>query len=143
MAPSAPIEGAIEMASLPSRSQPTKEEIERKPWKYIGYRGYAKIISSDNDFLIFRRFDALSARVALALQDEVAMVEEELDDIDTARSKPASEDVNNRLLRHDLPDRARLLGSAAKKLRTYSKLRREILQGSCYVELTGPSIYRR
>ena len=36
-----------------------KEEIDVKPWKYIGYRGYVDFIASENDFYIMRRFAAL------------------------------------------------------------------------------------
>jgi hypothetical protein len=100
--------------------EPTEEDIQRKPWKYIGYRGYADFISSDDDFLILRRFDSLNTRVVLALQDEIAAIEEELDALDARHSKRESADVNNGTLRDDLADRKELVSLAAKKLQKYS-----------------------
>jgi hypothetical protein len=29
------------------------EDLRKKPWKYIGYRGFSKFIASDNDFFYF------------------------------------------------------------------------------------------
>jgi hypothetical protein len=46
---------------------PTQEEVDKKPWKYIGYKGYSEFISSDSDFLLFWGFGAASVRVALSL----------------------------------------------------------------------------
>lgn len=103
-------------------TEPTEEDVQRKPWKYIGYRGYSKFISSDDDFLVMRRFDTLSARVALSLQDEIVVLEDELNEIDEVHSKRESPDVNNGALRDDIPDRKLLVDRAAKKLRKYSKL---------------------
>jgi len=114
---------AISMLEIPAvGTEPTEEDVQRKPWKYIGYRGYSKFISSDDDFFVVRRFDTLSARVALALQDEIAVLEEELNEIDEVHSKRESPDVNNGALRDDIPDRKLLVDRAANKLRKYSKL---------------------
>ncbi|KAK7403419.1 hypothetical protein QQX98_010832 [Neonectria punicea] len=57
-------------------------EIRKKPWKYIGYRGYSDFISSEDDFFVLRRFDVLNVRVALALQDELSVLEEDLSRLD-------------------------------------------------------------
>ncbi|KAK0708111.1 hypothetical protein B0H67DRAFT_496968, partial [Lasiosphaeris hirsuta] len=89
--------------------------------KYIGYKGYANFISSDNDFLVLRRFDSLSARVALGLQDEITVLEEELDELDAKHSKRESEDVHNGTLRGDVTERTALLDIIAKRLRKYSQ----------------------
>jgi len=32
-----------------------RRELDEKPWKYVGYRGYTEFLVSDNDFLVFRR----------------------------------------------------------------------------------------
>lgn len=101
--------------------QPTQEEIQRKPWKFIGYEGYSKFIASDNDFLILRRFGVLSARVALSLQDEIVELEERLEQCDAAYSGRDAEDVNNGTFRDDLPDRKQLLRVIGKKITRYSE----------------------
>jgi len=101
--------------------QATQEEIQRKPWKFIGYNGYSKFIASDNDFLILRRFGTLSTRVALALQDEIVELEERVKECDAAYSRRDAEDVNNGTFRDDLPDRKQLLQVIGKRIISYSK----------------------
>ncbi|KAK4112398.1 hypothetical protein N656DRAFT_709377 [Canariomyces notabilis] len=120
-------------ASGTSGSGPTEADIQLKPWKYIGYKGYAEFISSDDDFLILRRFDSLSARVALRLQDEINVLEEELERLDTIHSKPESTDFNNGTLRDDIAERAEILELAARKLRRYNEF---LLQHSRMKKLT-------
>ena len=99
----------------------TKLDIEKKPWKYIGYRGYAEFISSDDDFYILRRFDKLNARLCLRLQDEICNLEERLDEVDREYSGRESEDVNNGTFRDDLEDRAELLNLLSDKVERYSE----------------------
>ncbi|SPO00538.1 uncharacterized protein DNG_03286 [Cephalotrichum gorgonifer] len=99
----------------------TEEDIQRKPWKYIGYKGYANFIASDDDFLILRRFESLSARVALSLQDKITVLEEELDKFDRIYSRPESRDVHNGTMRDDIiEERTELLDIIAKKLQRYN-----------------------
>ncbi|TDZ67894.1 hypothetical protein CTRI78_v002716 [Colletotrichum trifolii] len=69
-----------------SVEKPTEDEVHRKPWKHIGYKGYSEFVSSEDDFFLLRRFDTLNTRVALALQDEVSQLEEELGEFDQATS---------------------------------------------------------
>lgn len=107
---------------------PTQEEIQRKPWKFIGYKGYADFIDSDNDFLILRRFGTLSARVALSLQDEISELERRLGDCDAKYSDRNARDVNNGTFRDELPDRKELLQTIADKISRYSKY---VSLGSC------------
>ncbi|KAL1882806.1 hypothetical protein Daus18300_000444 [Diaporthe australafricana] len=100
--------------------QATQEEIQRKPWKFIGYKGYSKFIASDNDFFILRRFGTLSSRVALSLQDEIVELEERLEECDVAYSSRDGEDVNNGTFRDDLPDRKELLQVIGKRITRYN-----------------------
>ncbi|KAJ4142269.1 hypothetical protein NW754_009719 [Fusarium falciforme] len=74
-------------ARIAVETPPSEEEIHLKPWKFIGYKGYAEFISSDDDWFILRRFGALNVRVALALQDEVSVLEEELKKLDATYSQ--------------------------------------------------------
>jgi len=112
---------STEIESTISTQIPTVEEIERKPWKYIGYKGYAEFIASDNDFYIMRRFRALNARVALALQDELAILEEKLDKLDKHYSKREAEDLHNGSFRDDREDRTELVSTIREKLIQYSE----------------------
>src|SRR5690349_5296972 len=105
----------------PGPSEPTEHEIHLKPWKYIGYKGYAKFVSSTNDFFIFRQFSALNARVALLLQDQISVLEGTLDELDRKYSAKDFKDLHNGRFRNDEDDRAKVLETLTEKLKQYSK----------------------
>jgi hypothetical protein len=67
----------------------------------IGYRWFSAFLASDTDFAFFRRFDTLSTRVILALQDRVAEVEASLEAIDNETSRRSDGTINNGSLRDD------------------------------------------
>ena len=93
-----------------------------KHWKEIGYRGYSAFLASDNDFMIFRRFGTLNARLLLYLQDQIAVLEGELEDLEATHADPAAADVNNGSFRQDpIPDRKVLLDEILGKVKEYSK----------------------
>ena len=118
-------EQGTEMSTLDDAGpsvEPTAEKIQRKPWKFIGYRGYAKFIASEDDFSIFRRFQTLNARVTLAMQDEISALEEELCQLDEQYSQKDALNLNNGTFRDDLEDRSMLLARIGKKLYKYSGL---------------------
>jgi hypothetical protein len=96
----------------------TQDEIDEKPWKYIGYGGYSDFVASENDFFILRRFASVSARIALELQDEVVVLEERLGDLDRELSRREMVDVNNGSFRDDIPERKEVL---REKIMKYSK----------------------
>lgn len=103
----------------------TTDDIHRQPWKYIGYRGYARFISSDSDFLIFRSFRDLSARLALRLQDRVSELEMKLAELDDSHSRKESVPTNNGTLRGKKDDRESVLDEiniALDRYRKYSYL---------------------
>ena len=104
----------------PSPTPPTADDIARKPWKYIGTKGYSEFLASEGDLLVFRRFGALNARILLALQDEISKLEEDLDEMDTFYGDKDGEDYNNGTFRDDMPDRADLLNHLREKLYEYS-----------------------
>ena len=108
------------MDHLDSKTGITEEDIEKKPWKYIGYHGYSSFISSDNDFFFLRRFGSLHARVLLALQDEIAVCEERLHAIDYKYSRKEVQDIHNGSFRQDeVHERSDLVCSIRKKLKEY------------------------
>ncbi|TRX91676.1 hypothetical protein FHL15_007458 [Xylaria flabelliformis] len=101
--------------------EPLPEEIQRQPWKYVGYRRYAEFISSDSDMLIFRRFGELNARVGLLLQDKCSLLEQKLIDLDKKNSRRDADPINNGTIRDDIEERETLLNEIAHHLDRYSK----------------------
>jgi hypothetical protein len=100
-------------------------DMERWPWKHAGYRVFSRWVASDPAFFIVRRFGALNARVILCLQDEIAELEEKLNEFDDeykAREKP--NDTNNGSFRRDpCGDRKELVKvTLHEKLLKYSRL---------------------
>lgn len=89
-----------------------------KPWKEIGYRGFSAFLASDNDFLIFRRFGSLNARLLLYLQDEIAVLEQNLEQMETGYAVDGARDIHNGTFRHEtLPKRTELLATLNTKVR--------------------------
>ncbi|KAI8944289.1 hypothetical protein F4801DRAFT_600061 [Xylaria longipes] len=100
---------------------PLPEEVQKQPWKYVGYRRYAEFISSDSGLLIFRRFGALNARVGLLLQDKISLLEQNLINMDNEYSRRDADPINNGSLRDDMEDREALLNEIACHLDRYNK----------------------
>jgi len=99
----------------------SRKELDKKPWKYVGYRGYTEFLASENDFLIFRRFSTVSTRIALMLQHQVSVLEAKLDLLDVRYSKRDAVDVNNGSFRDDEDDRLQVFEELRVKLLEYSK----------------------
>jgi len=86
-----------------------------------GYHGYSAFLASDSDFCSFRRFDKLNLRVILALQDNIACLEEELEDIDRFYSRQDIPDENNGSFRYDTrQERVKCLWKIKDALEKYS-----------------------
>jgi hypothetical protein len=90
------------------------------PRKYTGYRGFASFVASDTDFFVLRRFDKLNARVLLTLQDQLATLEERLEELDNKYSARNAPDIDNGTCRGDQPDRTELIDQISVKVREYS-----------------------
>lgn len=101
--------------------EPTETDMQEKPWKYVGYRGYSEFISSDDDLFILRRFGVLNTRIALSLQDKVCELEQKLSRLDKKYSSKTADDFNNATRRDDLPDRAELIDEITTVLTQYSE----------------------
>ncbi|KAI1400398.1 hypothetical protein F4819DRAFT_368578 [Hypoxylon fuscum] len=101
--------------------EPSQDDIHRQPWKYLGYRRYAQFISSDDDLLIFRKFNDLSVRIALRLQDRISVLETRLTDIDISHSKKESNPVHNGTLRNGKDDRETIPNEIEIALSRYYK----------------------
>ncbi|KXH38024.1 hypothetical protein CSIM01_04514 [Colletotrichum simmondsii] len=112
---------SIQLGTIPAEdTTPTKADTEEAAWKYIGYKGYSRFVASDDDFFLLRKFNRLNVRVALVLQDEIACLEEELDELDKEYSEKTAADYNNSTIRGDVEDRSELLRDICDKLPKYS-----------------------
>jgi hypothetical protein len=89
--------------------------------KYIGYKEFARYVSSDDDFLALRRFDRTHCRLLLMLQDQVAELEGELDSIDARLSQRDAEDVDNGSMRKDVQERTDVLEKLHRKVGEYGQ----------------------
>jgi hypothetical protein len=99
----------------------TSHDRSKKPWKYIGYRGFCDFVASDNDFFILRRFSALTTRVLLALQDELVELETQLSVLESQLSEKLAPDVHNGSFRQETQKRRLdLIRGIDGKLRAYS-----------------------
>jgi hypothetical protein len=93
-----------------------------KPWKEVGYRGFSAFIASDNDFLIFRRFGSLNARLILYLQDQITVLESSLEELEKKHMTEDAQDSHHGSFRREqLSKRTELLEKINKKVREYSK----------------------
>lgn len=109
-----PQRGASPKSTRPSLA---KDEVLEKPWKYVGYKGYTKFLTADDDAFILRRFSSLNVRISIVL------LERELTELDEAHSRREAQDFHNGRLRSDLPARKVLTTLIGEKLQRYSELR--------------------
>lgn len=99
--------------------RPSLEELQTKPWKYIGYQGFSEWMASDDDFFIIRRFGSLAARVILSLQWRITKLENELCRLDSARGLEANDDLDNGSFEKDDDKRRCCICSICQALEEY------------------------
>jgi hypothetical protein len=113
------------MASSVNTSQsfpiPTTDQLQEKPWRYIGYKGFSEWSASDNDFFVIRRFDSLATRVILLLQWQLTKLEKELTKADTLRSHQLAKDLNNGSFKCDDEVRQAVIKAVQDKLEEYCR----------------------
>lgn len=109
----------------------TRADIERKGWKYVGYRGFSRFLTTDNDFLLLRRFSTLHLRTLLALQDELTVLESKIEQVDLAASSKAYADCHNGSFRGEHSQERTVL---------LLQLREKLLQYGTLNVLTAPAI---
>lgn len=101
----------------------THEDRARKPWKYVGYHDFCEFVASDDDFFVLRRFSALSARVLLALQDELSELEGQLETHEKELMAKSAPDMHNGSFRGESSEiRLDLLHEISMKLVAYNEL---------------------
>ena len=69
---------------------------------------------------MLRRFASISVRIALRLQDQVTILEEELRELDRAYSQRDGRDYHNGTLRGDEEERGKVLDELREKLGDFS-----------------------
>ncbi|KAH7412513.1 hypothetical protein BKA64DRAFT_330380 [Cadophora sp. MPI-SDFR-AT-0126] len=102
----------------------TDNDIFDQPWKYTGYKKYAWFLASDDDFLIFRRFGTLNARILLLLQDEICVAEAKLKSLDEEYSQKTAPRQHNGSFRKESvqqAERKNLLLEIKEKLKEYNE----------------------
>ncbi|KAI9878915.1 MAG: hypothetical protein M1830_010163 [Pleopsidium flavum] len=100
---------------------PSQGEIDDKPWKYLGYPGFSTWSASSKDAFVFRRFNAVHARVILYMQDQIVKKENELAYLDRC-CLTCPDDIDNGTFRYDIePRRNILLEDLRLRLKEYSK----------------------
>ncbi|KAK8131360.1 phytase, partial [Apiospora sp. TS-2023a] len=89
--------------------------------KHIGYKGFAEYSSLADEYFVLRRYDELHCRVLFTLQQRIAVLEDDLKQLDeTLRRR--TPDVDNGTVRKDQPDRQRLVEEIARELKTYADM---------------------
>lgn len=97
----------------------TETSVQGKPWRCIGYRGFAESLASDDDFFVLRRFDFLSARTLLLLQWQLSNLETKLLEADELRAFKVVADLHNRSFDADNEERQALLTRIKQQLTEY------------------------
>ncbi|KIL86399.1 hypothetical protein FAVG1_10228 [Fusarium avenaceum] len=100
-----------------------------------GYPSLAAFLSSDKEFTVFRCFSRLHTRVLLHKQDELAQLEQRLDELDEEDSRNNSYRLLTNRHRGGDQDRQVLLGEIERKLNEYNTLFQ-----SLRVHLEGPEL---
>jgi len=89
----------------------------------MGYPQLSALINSDVNFLMYRRFGYLRNRVLLHKQDELAMLEQQLKELDDLDDEEDHFRIRSRKYdsRHGVSARERLIGEINDKLKEYGK----------------------
>ncbi|KAL3462269.1 hypothetical protein BJX64DRAFT_288600 [Aspergillus heterothallicus] len=102
----------VALSQRPVNQDLTQDDVDLLPWNAF--------VASDPDFSFYRRFDTLSTRVILELQDNVARIERALEKVDEESSRKNEDRINNGTLRMDQNvNRRELLSKARGSLDEY------------------------
>jgi hypothetical protein len=101
---------------------PSEAQITGQPWKYLGYRALAKWAGSSPDALVVRRFNAAHVRVLLFMQDEIAQIEADLEELDKENILSPNLFHNGTFREEHEEARTNLLGLLATRLKAFGEL---------------------
>jgi len=109
---------------LPTAAEPriSADLAYEKAWKHVGYRGYSRLLGSHEHFLHVRLFRTLNARVILAMQDHISVLERNLDKLEADLSAPGAPDTvhNGTFRRETSKERFKLVWEIRKRLKDYN-----------------------
>lgn len=107
---------------MSTSSLPTSTHTEpNKPWKYVGYKDYSRVIGLDANFFYVRQFRTLNVRIILAMQDQITELEEQLDRLDNDLSQTSAPDIHNGSFRRETShQRLELIWTIQRRLKEYS-----------------------
>jgi len=92
------------------------------PWHFTGLKKYSYFLASDDDYMVFRKFGMLNARVLLSFQDSISVDEAALQALDNSYSRNDVPMTNNGSFREDPHvERKELIASLQSKLHKYSE----------------------
>jgi hypothetical protein len=110
--------------------EPSRDEKDSLPSRYLGYRVFCKWVASDQTYLIVRKFSTLNVRIILSLQDEIVKLEQELNELDEDWSRvtlpdhinhPDPDTIHNGTFRaDDVRERTKLIRVLSGKIQRYS-----------------------
>jgi hypothetical protein len=105
-----------------SNTPMTDDEKYEKPWKIEGYRELGKLMASDDDFFLFRRFETLNAGTILYLQHRISELEKGLGAIHM-RVQEEENGMNSSFKwdKSEQPDRLQIMNELSCLLLHYSK----------------------
>jgi sugar-specific transcriptional regulator TrmB len=107
--------------SINMNAGPDEPHPAAKPWKHVGYKHYSRVVASSPNLFYVRQYRALNARIILAMQDQIAELEEELNRLDDSLSQATAPDIHNGSFRQEVSrERAQLIWEIQRKLRSYS-----------------------
>ncbi|KAL6722305.1 hypothetical protein ACLMJK_001412 [Lecanora helva] len=100
----------------------SREEADRQPWRYRGYAAFTEWSASDDDFLVLRKFNAISIRVMLYLQDQIVVLEDDLRDVDQECRRASDELADGGTFRFDQWERrGQILTDLALHIKRYRR----------------------
>lgn len=99
------------------------EATREKPWKYVGYKNYSRVVGLNANFFYVRQYRTLNVRIILAMQDHIAELEDKLDRLDDELSRSDAPDFHNGSFRKETSrERLQLIWTIQRKLKEYSTL---------------------
>lgn len=102
-----------------------KATVKSRPWVNEGYPEFSKLMASDDDLFVFRRFATVNARVILWMQYQIAQKEARLDELDEhVRKASEADDGRNNSFTWDtqhFPERDALMRELSALVLHYSK----------------------
>jgi hypothetical protein len=101
----------------------TADDKRTSAWKYVGYKDFSRFLGYSRSFFFLRKFHAVNARVLLAMQDSILLLEEDLNKIDNNLSYKSQDNKNHNgtFRREKNEERIRIIWKLQHRLKEYSE----------------------